>query len=210
MSVFIKNDSIVLFQGDSITDYFRNKDDDSNLGSGYVMMTAALFSAQYPEKKVKFINRGISGDRVKDLQNRWKTDCLDLKTTWVSIMIGINDCWRRYDSNDPTTIEDFEAGYRGILKNTIEYSDTRLILCEPFLLPLTEDLEKWREDLDPKIGVVHKLAREFNTILVPLDGLFAQACTFREPEFWTTDGVHPTPAGNALIARAWLQSIKAF
>lgn len=209
MLTSIEDGAVVLFQGDSITDAGRSREDDSNLGNGYAMMTAAWFSTLYPEKQVRFINRGISGDRVKDLQRRWKEDCLDLKPMWVSILIGINDCWRRYDSNDPTSVGDFEAVYRDILRQVKDGLNARIILCEPFVLPVPEDRKRWREDLDPKIDVVRNLAREFGALLVPLDGLFAQASTLRNPGFWAPDGVHPSPAGHALITKAWLQTAKA-
>jgi len=81
-------------------------------------------------------------------------------------------------------------------------------LCEPFLLPVFPDQERWREDLDPKIQVVRKLAREFRTLLAPLDGIFAQVTTQRLSSFWLYDGVHPTPAGHALIAKGWMSVIK--
>lgn len=209
MVTLIEDDAVVLFQGDSVTDAGRGREDDGNLGTGYAMMTAAWFSALYPEKQARFINRGVSGDRVKDLQRRWREDCLDLKPTWVSILIGINDCWRRYDSNDPTSVGDFEAAYRDILRRVKETLNARIILCEPFVLPVPEDREKWREDLNPKIDVVRRLAREFGALFVPLDGLFAQVSTLRHPGFWAPDGVHPSPAGHALIAKAWLQTVKA-
>jgi len=208
MSSLIKNNSIVLFQGDSITDAGRSRTNDNDLGHGYPFIIASLFSAKYPEKNVKFINRGISGNRVKDLKARWKEDCLDIKPDWVSILIGINDCWRRYDRNDPTSVEDFENGYRDILTRTANETNARLILCEPFVLPVPEDRKAWREDLDPKIHVVRQLAREFNAIYIPLDGIFAAASVKREPAFWAADGVHPTSAGHALIAMEWLKAIE--
>ncbi|NMB96588.1 MAG: SGNH/GDSL hydrolase family protein [Clostridiaceae bacterium] len=208
MSNLIRNNSIVLFQGDSITDAGRSRTNDNEMGHGYPNMIAAVFSAKYPEKNVKFINRGISGNRVKDLQARWKEDCLDIKPDWVSILIGINDCWRRYDSNDPTTAEDFEKGYRDILTRTVRETNAHLILCEPFVLPVPEDRKTWREDLDPKIQVVRQLAREFNAIYIPFDGIFAAASTKREPAFWAADGVHPTSAGHALIALEWLKAVE--
>jgi lysophospholipase L1-like esterase len=209
MSAKIKNNSLVLFQGDSITDAGRSRENDNDLGRGYAMMTTAWFSALYPEKQVRFINRGISGNRVKDLKARWQKDCIDLKPDWVSILIGINDTWRRYDSNDPTSVEDFETNYRDILNQIKRKLDAGIILCEPFVLPVPEDRLKWREDLDPKIGVVRKLAQEFRAFLVPLDTLFAQAAERREPSFWAPDGVHPSPAGHALISQAWLETIRA-
>lgn len=205
----IEDNALVLFQGDSITDCGRNYADGNDLGAGYAMLAAAWFSAAYPEKRVRFLNRGISGHRVADLRARWQQDCLDLRPTWVSILIGVNDTWRRYDSNDPTPAEAFERDYRAILAATRDRLGARLILCEPFLLPVPDDRIAWREDLDPKIAAVRRLAREFDALYVPLDGLFAAAATRREPAFWLPDGVHPTPAGHALIAQAWLKAVGA-
>lgn len=207
--MLIEDNAIVLFQGDSVTDVGRNRDDEADLGMGYPMMAASWFSATYPEKNVKFINKGISGNRVRDLKARWNEDCIDLMPTWVSILIGINDCWRRYDRNDPTSAEAFEADYRYILQQVRDKLNARLILCEPFVLPVPEDRAAWRVDLDPKIHVVRKLAVEFNAIFLPLDGIFAQAAAKREAGFWLPDGVHPSPAGHALIARTWLKAVEA-
>lgn len=209
MSLLIEDQAVVLFQGDSITDCGRDRGNGANLGQGYAMMAAAWFSALYPEKHVRFLNRGISGNRVKDLRARWQADCLDLQPAWVSILVGINDTWRRYDHGDPTSTEDYEAAYRAILQAVRDRLGARLVLCEPFLLPVPADRMLWREDLDPKIDVVRRLAGEFGAVLVPLDGVFAAAAARREPEFWAPDGVHPTLAGHALIARAWLQAVGA-
>lgn len=203
----IKNNDIVLFQGDSITDCGRFFG--LEYGEGYVLMASGLFSEAYPEKNVKFYNRGVGGHRVIDLKNRWQKDCLDLKPNWVTILIGINDVWRRYDSNDPTTVEDYENSYRDILTLTKKELNANLIIMEPFVLPYPEDRIKWREDLDPKIAVTKKLAEEFDAIYIPLDSMFKEACKRREPKFWAADGVHPTPAGHALIAKAWLNAVKA-
>lgn len=198
----------ILFQGDSITDAGRNRDDAGGLGGGYAMMAASLVQALYPELGLRFLNRGISGNRAVDLAARWQADCLDLQPDWVSILIGVNDCWRRYDANDPTPVEVFENHYRGILKRSQEQG-IGIILCEPFLLPCPPDREAWREDLDPKIHCTRKLAREFSAILVPFDGLFASRSTVQPPAFWAADGVHPSLPGHALMADAWIQAVSA-
>jgi acyl-CoA thioesterase-1 len=172
-----------------------------------IPMIAAWYSAQNPSARVRIINKGISGDRAKDLLTRWDIDCIQLKPDWVSILVGINDTWRRYDSHDPTPAAIFEENYRSLLKQIVNRLNARIVICEPFLLPVPDDRTAWREDLDPKIGVVRKLAREFGAVFVPLDGIFAQASAQREPSFWLPDGVHPSPAGHALIAQSWLRAM---
>ncbi|KIL39012.1 GDSL family lipase [Gordoniibacillus kamchatkensis] len=203
----IKRGDVVLFIGDSITDAKRDKNKPDHLGSGYALMAAAQFASLYPELGVTFLNRGISGNRVIDLLGRWQEDCIDLKPDWVSIYIGINDCWRRYDRGDPTSAEEFAAGYRRLLEWTARELEAGLILIEPFVLPVPEDRRAWREDLDPKIHAVRSLAHEFGANYAALDGLFAQACAEAPAAYWAQDGVHPTPAGHARIAQAWLRAM---
>jgi lysophospholipase L1-like esterase len=169
--------------------------------------TAALSAVQdLPHFARKILSRKRLG---QDLASRWQEDCLGLEPDWVSILIGVNDTWRRYDSGDATTAAVFEEVYRGLLQDTVEHTDARLILCEPFVLPHPEDREQWREDLDPKIHAVRRLAREFGAVYIPLDGIFATASAHRNPSFWAADGVHPTAAGHMLIAENWLRAVHA-
>lgn len=205
----IENNASILFQGDSITDCGRDYSNIASLGSGYALLVAAEIGRKYPEKNINFINRGVNGNRVIDLNHRWEEDCLQLNPTWVSIYIGINDVWRRYGDNDATSVEQFYEGYRKLIERTNEHTDAKLILVEPFCLPVPEDRKTWREDLDPKIQAIRELAREFQTLYVPLDGLFAAASTQIDPAYWAEDGVHPTPAGHSLITKAWLEAVQA-
>lgn len=205
----IQDGAVVLFQGDSITDAGRSRENDAMLGGGYAAMLAAQIGARFPERQIQFLNRGISGNRAANLEARWQKDCIDLKPDWVSIMIGINDTWRAFDSGDPTSTADYAASYRRILEQVRDQLGARLILIEPFVLPHPEDRKRWRDDLNPRIDAVRELAREFGAILVPMDGIFAAACCRREPAFWAGDGVHPSPAGHALIARSWLSAVGA-
>jgi lysophospholipase L1-like esterase len=210
MKPIVEDNAVVLFQGDSITDAGRNRQEPNDMGNGYAKMAAGWFGSLYPERNVRFLNRGISGDRIPHLVERWQADCIDLKPTWVSIMIGINDTWHGMNgSNGGVSHADYAAGYRSILTQVRDRLKARLILIEPFVLPVPEDRKTWRTDLDPRIHTVRELALEFNALLVPMDGLFAEAASRREPAFWAADGVHPSAAGHALIARAWLRTVKA-
>lgn len=203
------NDHIV-FYGDSITDAGRDRQaepgDSKGWGFGYAHYIAAQLSSQLPEYELRFSNRGISGNRVYDLEARLEADVLALEPDLVSILIGINDVWRRFDSNTASPIADFTASYRRILERLMD-AGPAVVLLEPFLLPVPEDRRAWREDLNPKIEAVRDLAREFSLPLVPLDGLFAQASAKRESAFWLPDGVHPSPAGHVLIGSAWMDAV---
>ena len=199
-------DDRILFTGDSITDCGRIRDNPDHLGFGYAALTAAHLQARLASPGLKIYNRGISGNRVSDLLKRVDADLLALKPTVVSILIGINDTWRRYDSNDPTDVSSFERDYRTLLQKVTAQLKARVVLLEPFLLHVPADRHSWREDLNPKIDVTRKLAAEFGTELLPLDGLFAQAATQAPAAYWAADGVHPSMAGHALIAETWLEN----
>ena len=198
------NDLTVLFIGDSVTDCGRRDDPDRGLGDGYVRLVDEAFVAGGTPANI--VNRGISGNRVRDLRARWEKDVLALKPTLLSVMIGVNDTWRRYDENDPTTVEAFEADYRSLLEALPARDEMALVLMEPFLLPVTAGKATWRDDLDPKIAVVHALAEEFGAILVPTDE-YLNDIDVPLTEI-AADGVHPTELGHQLIARLWLDTIE--
>ncbi len=204
----LKENSLFLFQGDSITDAGRNFNDSFDLGSGYPMYLATLTQEKYPEKNITFINRGISGNRSIDLKNRWQKDCIDLKPDYVSILIGVNDTWRRYDSNDPTSAKDFESNYRYIIEQTLNNTSAQIIMLEPFLLYDPEDRLNWRADLDEKIFVCRKLAKEYGIEYIALDGKFAERSIKTPYKHWLADGVHPTRAGHMLIAKTLFRRFK--
>jgi acyl-CoA thioesterase I len=196
---------VILFQGDSITDCGRNRDVFDDLGQcGYAAMAAAWYQALYPERMARFVNRGIGGNTVTDLKNRWQEDCIDLKPDLVSILVGINDSAQAY-RGVCGNLEEFETDYRDILTQVRDI-DAEILIMEPFLLPLPAEQKVWRSELDPRIHIVRALAREFSAAYIPLDGLFAQAIARRESEFWGPDGVHPSAAGHALIAQMWLEA----
>ncbi len=208
--MLIQHSDIVLFQGDSVTDVGRDRNNFDCWGNGYPKMIAATFTAKYPSMNVQFLNRGISGNRVKDLLARWDEDCIALKPTVVSILIGINDTWRRFDNNDPTSTEAFLQDYTALLTRVKNELGARIILMDPFVLPTVPErgTPAWREDLNPRIDGVRNLARAFNATYVPLDGIFAAACTKASCATWAADGVHPTAAGHALIAKAWMDAVE--
>lgn len=202
----LQENEILVFQGDSVTDCGRSKDDDSYLGNGYVGLIAAELLFRYPELNLTIYNKGYSGDRIYDMEARFDKDCLDLKPTVITVLVGINDTWRRFDSNLISKPSDYCAAYRRILDKSLEKSKAQLVLMDPFLLPDPPDRKAWREDLEVRINTVRNLAKEYQAVYIPLDGLFYQAAINTSYNYWCFDGVHPTLAGHGLIANAWLQN----
>lgn len=208
----LKENDIILFQGDSITDGGRGRNCDPNHihGHSYQYIIGAELTADNIEKNIEFINRGNSGDRITDLYARWKEDCLNLNPTVLSILIGINDMifnWEHKSGSDP---ERYEKIYRLLLDEVLSQNpDTLIVIMEPFFG------DKPENDLDAyfKSGIgayqekARKVANDYNAVFVPLQDLFD---FYREKTdiyklLW--DGVHPTTAGHELIARRWKECV---
>lgn len=197
----------ILFQGDSITDAGRDRNDPHHLGNGYPQFVAQMLREQFPDKELDFVNLGISGNRTCELVGRWQTDCIDWQPDVVSIMIGINDTWRAFDQNDPTTPEQFEANYRQILTAVKEQTNAKILMLEPYLLHNEPAKDDWRADLNPKIDAARRLAREFADAYIPTDGLMAAASVAESPSHWSGDGVHPNDNGARLIAAEYAAAV---
>jgi lysophospholipase L1-like esterase len=204
MSVPFKPNDLILFIGDSVTDCRRDKAIPDTLGMGYAGMVSGRLGVDHPELNLRFLNRGIDGDRTGDLLARWDVDCIEFAPDWVSILVGVNNTWRRYDQNDPTPDSVFEAEYRALLQRLKDETSARIVLCSPFLLHTTPSIAAMREDLDPKIKIIKKLAGEFKAVWVDFDAAFIAAQNRHIPSYWAEDGVHPSIAGHALMADSWL------
>ncbi|GGO67122.1 lipase [Microbacterium nanhaiense] len=190
-----------VFAGDSITDAGR-REDHEGWGDGYVRLIAVEVS---PGDRV--VNAGISGDRVRDLRRRWDADVLAAEPTTLTVYVGINDTWRRFDSDDPTSADEFRDDYRALLAAATEAGVGRLVLIEPFVLTVVDGQEAWADDLAAKQAVVRELADEFAAAHVPLQAPFEQAGGV-DPATLAPDGVHPSSRGHALIHAAWRRALR--
>ena len=198
----------ILFQGDSITDGNRGRNTDPNhiLGHGYQALIASRYSADFPERHLTFINRGISGNQVSDLARRWQTDTIDLKPDLLSILIGINDL------GHGVTAEDYETQYRQLLADTMKaLPHVRLVLCEPFGLPVGRkagDGDNYRAELVVRQAIVARLGVEFQAPVVHFQKVFDEALKRAPADYWIWDGVHPTYAGHQLMADEWVRTVQ--
>lgn len=202
----LKDGTIILFQGDSITDAGRSRTDDRRLGVGYPRFVRERLMKDRPAEQFCFINRGVSGNRAKDLVARWEKDCIAVKPDYVSILIGVNDTWRRYDAGDETTAAMFRENMTVVIESTLARTNAEILLLNPFLLDIRKSITAMREDLDGKQRVIAELAKEYGTRFVDLDAVFSTASQTQPPAAFSGDGVHPTPLGHELIAEHWLKA----
>lgn len=204
----LKDNDIILFQGDSITDGNRGRSADPNHihGHGYQYILAGEMYADNMDKNVEIINRAISGNRISDLYGRWKEDCLNLKPTILSILVGINDVWFVRENKSGSEPERYERIYHMLLDEVLEQNpDTLIVVMEPFYGDRPDESEDahMKEFIRPIAAKARKVAEDYNAVFVPLQDMFD---SYREKVdiyklLW--DGVHPTTCGHQLIAHRW-------
>ena len=208
--MFQKN-STILFQGDSITDCSRNREDAQSCGIGYVNLLKSQIQHDRPADGIIIYNKGISGNRVVDLYARWKEDCFNLAPDIVSILIGVNDIWHEYKRGTGVEADKYRFVYNQLLLETKErMRNVRLILLEPFFLRAGDvalSKDPWEQDMGLRQAIVKNLAETHGATFVPLQAAFSDAAKKAPAEHWLRDGVHPTAAGHWLIAKTWLEYV---
>lgn len=207
MKTKIQNGQTVLFIGDSITDCGR-RGAERPLGAGYVKLFHDLLILREPEKKVNLINKGIGGDNVVGLANRWSDDVLRHKPDWLSVKIGINDLHGMLrDPQNGISPRRFADNYMAILDRTVaQFPKCRLLLIDPFYLSLEKSPNSFRhkvlELLPEYLAVVHQASRKFNTRLIRTHELFQGLLKHHEPDTFCAEPVHPNQSGHLVIAEA--------
>ena len=165
-------------------------------------------AAWYPERGIRVLNTGISGNRVRDLETRWQSDSLDLEPDWLSIMIGVNDVWRHFDNHlntDQVGLECYESTYRRILEQT-RGNVSGLVLMTPFFLEPNRT-DPMRAQLDTYGEVVERLAGEFDAVFVNVQAAFDEYLTHRPTQSLCGDRVHPNQTGHLVIAKTFLTAM---
>ena len=211
----LKKGGVILFQGDSITDAGRDRkaegsaNDPKMLGRGYPFHLAGGLLADHPDLGLKIYNRGISGNKVPDLEARWQADCLDLKPSLLSILIGVNDLWHKLDGRYHGTPEIYRDGFAALIERTRKaLPDLVLAICEPFVLRCGAVNDGWFPEFETRRAFAEEVARKAGAIWVPFQKTFdAAVAAGTRPEYWAADGVHPTQAGHALLAKTWRQCV---
>jgi lysophospholipase L1-like esterase len=213
--VRLQKDDVILFQGDSITDAGRKKDDESAntaaiMGSGYAMIAGSQLLFQHADKNLKIYNRGISGNKVYQLAERWEKDCLNLKPNVLSILIGVNDYWHMHNGKYAGTIKTYQDDYKALLQKTKEkFPDVKLIIGEPFAVAGIKAVDQtWYPAFNDYRAAAKEIAGQFNAYWIPYQTVFDKAQKAAPGVYWTGDGVHPSLAGAHLMAHAWMEAVK--
>lgn len=210
----LNSGDVVLFQGDSITDMHRNRDDfrpnsPTALGEGYPFVTASGLLYDYPGKNLSIYNRGISGNKVFQLADRWDDDCLALKPSVLSILVGVNDYWHTITHGYKGTVQTYRDDYVKLITGTREkLPAVRLIIGEPYALKGVNVVDdSWYPDFDEYRAAAREIAVRFGAVFIPYQNIYDKALKLAPASYWSFDGVHPTLAGARLMSQAWLHAV---
>ncbi len=199
----IKKKSTIVFLGDCITGSNRNTSDVTDMGDGFV----SRINDALKNYRINVINCGIDESKSIDLLKRYETDVLKNNPDVVTIYIGMNDVWHHYTRGIYTSNEEFEHNIKTLLEKIRNDLNIPIIIMEPFIIDITDEHHKMREELWQKVDILRKLARQYADEYIALDGSFASACIKHDINYYTLDGVHPTDEGHKFIARRWLRTI---
>jgi lysophospholipase L1-like esterase len=213
--ISLSADDVILFQGDSITDSHRKRDDNTPnspaaLGTGYPFLAAAELLGRFPGKSLKCYNKGVSGNKVYQLAERWQADCLDLKPTVLSILVGVNDFWHTLVNGYTGTIKTYRDDYKALLDRTKQQlPEVKLIIGEPYAVTGIKSVDdKWYPAFNDYRQAAREIAESFGAVFIPYQEIYDKAQKSAPGVYWTFDGVHPSLAGARLMAEAWLQTVK--
>ncbi len=212
--LFEKNDT-VLFIGDSISDYERARPVGEGLfnawGHSYVACAGALLNCMYPELGLRVINMGIGGNQVRDLAARWQSDVMDLHPDWVSVLIGINDVWRQFDSpympETHVSLEEYEKTYEELIQKTLPKVKGMILMTPYYMEPNTAD--PMRARMDEYGAVVKKLAEKYGLTFVDLQAGWDRLFQHMHSTNIAWDRVHPNQTGCMYIAKQFLAAVGA-
>ena len=212
--LFTKNDT-VLFIGDSISDYSRKRPVGEGLfnawGTSYVADVGSLLLCMYPELNLRVINMGVDGNQARDLEARWQTDVMDLKPDWVSVLIGINDVWRQFDSpampEQHVSPEDYEATYDRLIRRTLPGVKGMILMTPYYMEPNRSDAMRAR--MDECGAIVKKLAERYGLVFVDLQAGWDRLFTHMHSANIAWDRVHPNQVGCMYIAKQFLAAVGA-
>lgn len=200
----------ILFQGDSITDAGRSRDNDRAMGRGYPTLVSSELGFDHPGE-YEFFNRGISGDRSIDLLARVKSDIINLRPDHMSLLVGINDVWHELNYKNGVDVNLYEIYCNMIITQVkVALPNISIMILEPFVLKAAATEKNWeifRTEVEKRALVSKTVAEMHGLVFVPLMHKFDEAAELAGPAYWLEDGIHPTAAGHELIAREW---IKAF
>ena len=206
---------LIVFQGDSITDCGRNREDITSIGVGYAHMVKGQLGYEHPGE-YEFINKGISGNRIVDVYARIKNDIINLKPDYMSLLIGVNDVWHELNGvYNGVSAEKFEQIYDMLISEILEVlPDIKIMIMEPFVLEgpktcATEGyLDRWdqfRTEVPLRAAAAKRIAEKYNFPFVTLQDKFDEACKQADVTYWLADGVHPTPMGHWIIKNEWMK-----
>ncbi len=211
---------VILFQGDSITDAHRSRDNDQFPGSGYPTLVKARLGFDFPNQYT-FFNRGISGNRIVDLYARIKSDIINLKPDYLSILIGVNDVWHELGGvNNGVSAEKFEMVYDWLMTEIkTALPDIKIMLMEPFVLEgaatcnTEQEPTRWeyfQKEVALRADAARRIALRHQLPIIALQHKFNEACALAPSTYWLADGVHPTAMGHELIAREWMNTFRKY
>ena len=215
-SITLNDGDTLVFLGDSITHQCL-----------YTQYVEDYFYTRYPNRRIRFHNAGVSGDKATHALRRFDRDVAALEPKYVTVLLGMNDgSYRRFEQDvfdayerDMTTLMErlTKLGATTVAMGPSMY-DSRVARTKPPRWLKDKEQEKlatryynavlafygtWLRD-----EAIHR-GMGYVDMIAPLSGHTTQV-RLEEPEFTVIpDAVHPDANGQAIMAFALLEQMNS-
>ena len=205
----LQNGDTLVFLGDSITHQCL-----------YTQYVEDYYYTRYPERRIRFHNSGVGGDRNNDALIRFEQDVARYKPKYVTVLLGMND--GRYQAFDKATFDTYEADMKKVVEE-IKKTGATAILMTPTMYDARAARIRGRGEesknryYNSTLAYYGSLLREmafkqglgFVDMFGPLNQITLQQRK-KDPNFTAiADAVHPDPAGQVIMAAAILNDMQA-
>lgn len=193
-----------LFSGDSITDGGRLwLPEYKGLGNGYVRQISLAFEKQ--GMTCEFLNRGHDGFTIQRILKNLDRDCLSLNPDYVTLLAGINNISAFFHTGETPEKQGFYEDYERILQVITENTNAQILCMGPFVFPKPAEYLKWIAPVLEMEARIRELTEKFSDIsFLALHGPLNEAGNTYGFDAVTTDGIHLTEFGHALLCRLWI------
>lgn len=208
----LKDGDRFIFIGDSITHQCL-----------YTQFVENFFYTRYPQKRLHFRNAGISGDRARDVLNRFDEDIAAFKPTVATILLGMNDgAYKDFDQ----ALFDTYAKDMTELMDRLDAMKVRIIILSPTMF----DHQAWDDTVKQKPDYAKgRVPTNYNAVLAyygrwlqdvalnrgydfvdmysPLNNLTVQQRKTNPKFTLVADAIHPGTDGQFVMAYSILQQL---
>jgi lysophospholipase L1-like esterase len=198
----------IVFMGDSITA-------NGSGPTGHIPLILQRLRERYPDRSFEILNAGMIGDRSTDMAARFDKDVVSQHPDLVVLSVGINDVYQFYvGSSDGqgqkgVPLDLFKANVEG-MADRASAAGAKMLLFTTTIFEESPN-SPMNQRITPYNNAIRAMARKRRLPLADQNKALWKAWSVNQQAGndikLTTDGIHPTPEGYAIMAQTTLEQL---